>query len=349
MKHPCLRDLRIQGYGCIHDATLHLTPLHALIGPNDSGKSTLLRALRTLAFLLADPASVTNDAPAHDDLLRALRGSHGIVRFEASSDDATWHVEIKPDEGRMRWSTCSRGERPPSFGDRQWPQPLAPLAGAHPPASITRVLGGARVLRFDADALRAPHALLPETEPIAFADDRGTGLPAVYDALLIRDLPAFLALNADVARRFPDVESVRLTNTSRTEKAIAIQLVGGVLVPAERMSDGLLYYLAYTVLRHIDHPPLLLIERPENALHPSTIGPVMRALREISGHVQVIVATHSPVVVNELLPEEVTVMTRSRERGTEAVRMEDLPPPTPRAEPNAFGDLLLARGPDDDG
>ncbi len=37
--------VRVESYRCIRSADLHLTPLHALIGPNDSGKSSLLRAI----------------------------------------------------------------------------------------------------------------------------------------------------------------------------------------------------------------------------------------------------------------------------------------------------------------
>src|SRR5688500_18262926 len=47
-------ELKVQGWRCLKDVTLALTPLHALIGPNDSGKSTLLLAL-ALAQALERP------------------------------------------------------------------------------------------------------------------------------------------------------------------------------------------------------------------------------------------------------------------------------------------------------
>src|SRR4051812_24131284 len=50
MDRPYVEELCIQNYGCIRDATFRFTPLHALIGPNDSGKSTVLRALLTLQW-----------------------------------------------------------------------------------------------------------------------------------------------------------------------------------------------------------------------------------------------------------------------------------------------------------
>ena len=39
---PHINKFRIVNFGCCHDVSLPLTPLHALIGPNDSGKSSIL-------------------------------------------------------------------------------------------------------------------------------------------------------------------------------------------------------------------------------------------------------------------------------------------------------------------
>ena len=66
------------------------------------------------------------------------------------------------------------------------------------------------------------------------------------------------------------------------------------------MSEGLLYYLAFAALPHLEPVSLILIEEPENGLHPARIAEVMRILREISKTTQVLIATHSPLVVNEL-------------------------------------------------
>src|SRR4051812_4131820 len=43
-----IESLTVENFGCVKHAELKLTPIHALIGPNDSGKSTLLAALRSL-------------------------------------------------------------------------------------------------------------------------------------------------------------------------------------------------------------------------------------------------------------------------------------------------------------
>lgn len=40
-----MERIRVKEFRCVKDAEIRLTRLHALIGPNDSGKSSLLRAI----------------------------------------------------------------------------------------------------------------------------------------------------------------------------------------------------------------------------------------------------------------------------------------------------------------
>ncbi|HSN96690.1 MAG TPA: AAA family ATPase, partial [Candidatus Nanopelagicales bacterium] len=262
MDRPYVEELHIENYGCIRDATLRLTPLHALIGPNDSGKSTVLRALRTVVYLVSNE----DDKDLRLSLLRAL-----------PSDD--------PENGSL-FAISTRGLR---LADRysrsgaqfahDWSQPV--------PAQVVQALKGAQLLRLDPDALRAPRPLIPDGQPLRFEDERGTGLPALYDAILSRDIQAFLQLNAEVSRLFLDVKSINLTNPSPTTKAMGVKLADGTFVPAELMSEGLLYYLAFAALKYMEPTAMLLIEEPENGLHPARIAEVMRILREVSETMQV--------------------------------------------------------------
>ena len=57
-----IRRLDAKNYGCLRDVNIaSLTPLHAFIGPNDSGKSTILRAVRVLSAF----ASGAPQGPSH--------------------------------------------------------------------------------------------------------------------------------------------------------------------------------------------------------------------------------------------------------------------------------------------
>ena len=339
MDRPYIEELRIQDYGPIRDALFRFTPLHALIGPNDSGKSTVLRALRTLAFLL-DPGR--GGSAEGQVLWRAITASKPKVgpRFEVSVLSRTWHVHFSAG-GNYRSESFSRGEplgpgldqsRSRSFGD----------SPAKKFDEIDLALGGAQLLRLDPDALRAPHSLIPDGQPLRFLDERGTGLPALYDALIVRNLPAYVALSQELSRLFPSVASIQLTTPTPDTRGMGVKLADGTFVPAELMSEGLLYYLAYAVLPHLAPTPLLLVEEPENGLHPARVAEVMRVLRAISEHTQVLVATHSPLVVNELRPDEVTVVTRSRDKGTKATRLQDTPGFEERSKVYALGELWLS-------
>jgi len=116
----------------------------------------------------------------------------------------------------------------------------------------------------------------------------------------------------------------------------------GTRVHARELSEGLLYWLAFAVLPYIDPTAILLIEEPENGLHPSRIAEVMKVLRAISSRMQVILATHSPLVINELQPEEVTILTRDANMGTRATRMDRTTHFRQRQSVYALGELWLS-------
>jgi predicted ATPase len=68
----------------------------------------------------------------------------------------------------------------------------------------------------------------------------------------------------------------------------------------------------FTFLRH--NGPVFL-EEPESYLHPKAIIDLLEVLRELSDDTTVLISTHSPVLLNELRPEEVTVMEETAESG----------------------------------
>ena len=99
---------------------------------------------------------------------------------------------------------------------------------------------------------------------------------------------------------------------------------GHITVPATRLSDGTLRYLSLlSVLCHPDPPPLVCIEEPELGLHPDILPTLSDLLREASEKCQIIVTTHSDVLVDALTdtPESVVVCEK-REGQTTMRRLE---------------------------
>jgi predicted ATPase len=98
---------------------------------------------------------------------------------------------------------------------------------------------------------------------------------------------------------------------------------GGFPIPATRLSDGTLRYLSLlAVLLQPNPPPLICIEEPELGLHPDLLATVAQLLKEGSERSQLIVTTHSDLLVDAMsdMPESVLICER-RDRSTSLRRL----------------------------
>lgn len=298
MERAYIDWVRVESFRCVRQADIHLTPLHALIGPNDAGKSTLLYAI------------------ARND---------GVSRFWSTALEVGWgprdgfvvnrHPDWDPRQGRLSEELRQK---------------------------IDALCNPRAILRLEPDELRVPVSLIPKGQPLWFSSEKGRGLGALYDALLIRDRDAFIAIDKRFRELFPTIKALRLENTDERTKTVGLTLHDGTEVGPDEMSEGMLYWLAFAILEHLAPQGMLLIEEPENGLHPSRIAEVMRVLRDVSERTQIIVATHSPLVINELGPEEVTIVTRTAERGTICTPMTQTKNFAERSKVYALGELWLS-------
>ncbi|MBN1294522.1 MAG: AAA family ATPase [Candidatus Latescibacteria bacterium] len=95
-------------------------------------------------------------------------------------------------------------------------------------------------------------------------------------------------------------------------------------IPATRLSDGTLRYLCLlTILCHPEPPPLICIEEPEIGLHPDIMPTIAELLIDASKRTQLIVTTHSDVLVSALseTPESILVCEHD-DAGTHMQRLE---------------------------
>lgn len=79
----------------------------------------------------------------------------------------------------------------------------------------------------------------------------------------------------------------------------------GMLRPmrAGELSDGTVRFLLWAAaLTSVDRPSLMVLNEPETSLHPSLIPALGRLIRATSRHTQVIVVTHSDLLLEELDP-----------------------------------------------
>lgn len=103
---------------------------------------------------------------------------------------------------------------------------------------------------------------------------------------------------------------------------------GKFSIPASRLSDGTLRFLSLLViLLHPTPPPLICLEEPELGLHPDAVLAIGKLIKEASERTQLIVTTHSDVLLDAMStsPEDVVVCEK-HDGVTEMTRLnaEDL-------------------------
>ena len=95
-------------------------------------------------------------------------------------------------------------------------------------------------------------------------------------------------------------------------------------IPATRLSDGTLRYLCLlAMLYNPNSLPVICIEEPELGLHPDIVAGLAKHLRAASERTQVIVTTHSDILIDALsdTPESIVVF-ESHDGATQMERLK---------------------------
>jgi len=105
---------------------------------------------------------------------------------------------------------------------------------------------------------------------------------------------------------------------------------GDFIIPATRLSDGTLRYLCLiAILCDPEPPPLIGIEEPELGLHPDILPKLADLLLAASERTQLIVTTHSDILVDALTEHPETIVVCEKHRGhtvTRRLNGEELAP-----------------------
>ena len=93
----------------------------------------------------------------------------------------------------------------------------------------------------------------------------------------------------------------------------------------DEISDGTIQTLAILAASADPRTSLLLIEEPENSVHPWIVRKLVERLKEVSKTKNVIVTSQSPVLVDSLSPREVWIVARQNGE-TQIRQLTDLDP-----------------------
>jgi predicted ATPase len=99
---------------------------------------------------------------------------------------------------------------------------------------------------------------------------------------------------------------------------------GDFIIPATRLSDGTLRYICLlAILCDPTPPPLICIEEPELGLHPDILPKVADLLNAASERTQLIVTTHSDILVDAMTERPDAVLVCEKHHGQTEIRRLD--------------------------
>jgi predicted ATPase len=159
----------------------------------------------------------------------------------------------------------------------------------------------------------------PPGQPRTFKPD-GSNLPWVVADLERRSPERKSQWIAHLQTALPDIEDIStIERPEDRHRYLVIRYLGGLEVPSWMVSDGTLRMLALTLPAYLpDLGGVYLIEEPENGIHPRAIETVYQSLSSVYGS-QVLLATHSPIILNLVEAEQVLCFSKTPEGATDIV------------------------------
>ena len=171
-----------------------------------------------------------------------------------------------------------------------------------------------QTLSLDSHTLRNPS---PPGQGVAFKPD-GANLPLVVERLKEQDEGRFRNWIGHLRTALPDLEDIEVIDRPEDRhRWLRLCYRGDLRVPSWMVSDGTLRLMALTIPAYLPEiKGVFLVEEPENGIHPRAVETMVQSLRSVYG-AQVLLATHSPVVLGVASLDEVLCFEKTKDGSTE--------------------------------
>ena len=181
---------------------------------------------------------------------------------------------------------------------------------------------GVYTIALTSSALQLPSPPLLQSEARTLD---GSHLPWWVARLQEKSPELFREWVAHLRTCIPDLTSVRSVQRPEDQhRYLMIEYESNVTLPSWVVSDGTLRLLALTIIAYMpNHGLIYSIEEPENGVHPTAIEAIYQSLSSVYDG-QVLVASHSPILLNLAKPEELLCFSKTAE-GTQIVSGKDHP------------------------
>jgi predicted ATPase len=170
---------------------------------------------------------------------------------------------------------------------------------------VRSALSGIRVFQLSPFQCRSTGVPTPN----AVLERYGENLPGAADHLRRNDAEAWAQVQAAMRSIMPELLNIEIVYTE--DRRLAVQFrERGVGRPwnTGEISDGTIQALALFIALYDHRNPLLVVEEPENSVHPWILRQFLDLCRQTSSK-QIVVTSHSPVLLNYVNPRSVRLMS----------------------------------------
>ena len=297
-----IEKLSIRNLKILREVDARLMPLTVIVGPNASGKSTVLRGLQWLAEFYS---SSKGELPwlaalSRGKLVSSQAKGPTTIRCSGTyrgneGDEFSLGVQIDPETEYLR------GKETDQFPFRHT-------------LSLT----------LDVKKLAAPS--FPTATSLEMSHD-GEGFSSLLAGLYLEDPYKFQEISMQLREVVPSVEAIKIKRTviekDRVGFALLFDMKGAKSIAADAVSDGTLITLGLlTALTTSPGPQLVLIDDLEHGLHPRALKELVSQIRGIQQgtlDLQIVATSHSPYLLDYLKAEEI-LLTSIDEDGYTVMR-----------------------------
>jgi predicted ATPase len=342
---PRIRQVRIRNYKSIEHAVVDLEPFTALIGPNGAGKSNFLDALAFVQDALSTSLDLAFKNRGGIGAVRRRSGGHPPnIALRLSLDlgddraaDYEFEVTAKPREQfRVASERCAVGRFPEQehafeVQDGEFRQAIP---GVRPKVRADRLALAAASATdefgpvYDFLSSMRFYSIAPERlrewqepDPGDFLHSDGRNAAAVLRRLAeeVHSAENYKRLCRFLARVADGIEAVEYRAVGKKETLQFKQNIGlkhAGTFDAAGMSDGTLRLVGLLLaIYQPGAPSLVAIEEPAAMVYPAVAELVVKALLDAANERQILVATHSPDILNckELTDAHIRVAAMERD------------------------------------
>jgi predicted ATPase len=182
----------------------------------------------------------------------------------------------------------------------------------------------------------------PPGQGLSFRPD-GSNLPWVVEDLRQRSPERFRQWIAHLQTAFPDLQDIKtIERPEDRHRYLVLQYGEDLEVPSWMASDGTLRMLALTLPAYLEgFKGIYLIEEPENGIHPRAIETMTQSLSSVYD-AQVLLATHSPVILSTVEAEQILCFSKTPEGATDIIRGSEHPALQSWKHETSLGTLFAA-------